>query len=335
MFTKKLLAGAVAGAATLTLIGGCAAKEIQALEPKLELRNAAQQLAGAQQAGFTIKLSGTPDALVAAIKAQAKDGFTADDEASVRKLGNSSVTMAYDKGGAGTEDDKSAITATVDGVTGTEIRAVDGVLYAKVPVADLATKFGATPADIKALTGQATGQVPGLSALFDGKWVSLDSKELTGLAAGGAAAGVPSAGPEQQEKVMKELSTSANNLLQGASVVRDSADSKHLIVTSSTAKAYAEGQRLSSTVLGELGTELPKQPVPPKDRPIVLDLWVDNGKFTAAEVNVLQFVDGASGRVAVRIDVTPGAPIAAPDGATKIDTKGLIGSLAGLSSTPA
>jgi hypothetical protein len=339
MFTKKLLAGAVAGAATLTLIGGCAAKEIQALEPKLELRNAAQQLAGAQQAGFTIKLSGTPDALVAAIKAQSKDDFTADDEASVRKLVNSSVTVAYDKGGAGTEDDKSAITATVDGVTGTEIRAVAGVLYAKVPVADLATKFGATPADVKALTGQATGQatgqVPGLSALFDGKWVSLDSKELTDLAAGGAAAGVPSAGPEQQEKVMKELSTSANNLLQGASVVRDSADSKHLIVTSSTAKAYAEGQRLSSTVLGELGTELPKQPVPPKDRPIVLDLWVDNGKFTAAEVNVLQFVDGATGRVAVRIDVTPGAPIAAPDGATKIDTKGLIGSLAGLSSTPA
>jgi hypothetical protein len=335
MFNKKLLAGAVAGAATLTLIGGCAAKEIQALEPKLELRNAAQQLAGAQQAGFTIKLSGTPDALVAAIKAQAKDGFTADDEASVRKLANSSVTIAYDKGGAGTEDDKSAITATVDGVTGTEIRAVAGVLYAKVPVADLATKFGATPADVKALTGQATGQVRGVSALFDGKWVSLDSKELTDLAAGGAAAGVPSAGPEQQEKVMKELSTSANNLLQGASVVRDSADSKHLIVTSSTAKAYAEGQRLSSTVLGELGTELPKQPVPPKDRPIVLDLWVDNGKFTAAEVNVLQFVDGASGRVAVRIDVTPGAPIAAPDGATKIDTKGLIGSLAGLSSTPA
>jgi hypothetical protein len=45
-------------------------------------------------------------------------------------------------------------------------------------------------------------------------------------------------------------------------------------------------------------------------------------------------VDGATGRVAVRIDVTPGAPIAAPDGATKVDSKSLIGSLAGLS-TPA
>jgi hypothetical protein len=332
MFTKKLLAGALAGATALTLIGGCAAKEIQALEPKLELRNAAQQLAGAQQAGFTIKLSGTPDDLLAAIKAQSKDDFTAEDETNVKKLINSSITVAYDKGGAGTEDDKSAITATVDGVTGTEIRAVDGVLYAKVPVADLATHFGATPADVKSLKGEAAGEVPGLSALFDGKWVSLDSKDLTGLAGGAAA--VPSAGPEQ-EQMLKEFTTSANNLLQGATVVRDSADSKHLIVTSSTAKAYAEGQRLSSAVLGKLGTELPKQPAPPKDRPIVLDLWVDNGKFTAAEVNVLQFVDGAAGRVAVRIDVTPGAPITAPDGATKLDSKSLLGSLAGLASTPA
>jgi hypothetical protein len=320
MRNKKLLAGALAGAAALTLAGGCAAKEIKALEPKLELRNAAQQLSGAQQAGFTIKLSGKPEDLIAAIKLQdAKSGdFGADDEKVVKQLFNSSFTMAYDKAGAGTEDDKSMLAATVDGVSGTELRVVNGTLYAKAPITDLATKFGASAADVKSLSGAATSEVPGLNALFNGKWVSVDSKELAGLA--GQQTGVPS--PDaQQEQMLKELNTSASNLLEGASVVRDSADSKHLVVTSSTAKAYAEGQRLADTLLGKLRSQLPKAP---KDRPIVLDLWVDNGTFTAAEVNILQFMDGATGRVAVRIDVTSGQPIAAPPGATKIDTKKLL-----------
>jgi hypothetical protein len=333
MRTKTLLAGVLAGATALTLVGGCAAKEIKALEPKLELRNAAQQLSGAQQAGFTIKLSGKPEDLVAAIKQQEqKDGtaadekFGADDETVVKQVFNSSFTVAYDKGGSGSADDKSMLAATIDGVTGTELRVVDGTLYAKAPVTDLATKFGGTAADVASIRGEVAGEVPGLSALFDGKWVSVDSKELTGLA--GAETGLPS--PDaQQEQVLKELNASANNLLEGASVVRDSADDNHIIVTSSTAKAYAEGQRLADTLLGKLGNELPK--TAPKDRPIVLDMWVDNGKFTAAEINVLQFVDGATGRVAVRIDVASGQPIAIPEGATKIDTKSLAGAMAGLS----
>ncbi|NMO49798.1 hypothetical protein HH310_01105 [Actinoplanes sp. TBRC 11911] len=332
MRTKTLLAGALAGATALTLVGGCAAKEIKALEPKLELRNAAQQLSGSQQAGFTIKLSGKPEDLIAAIKQQEKtdgtaaaDKFGTDDETIVKQVFNSSFTVAYDKGGAGATDDKSMLAATIDGVTGTELRAVDGTLYVKAPVTDLAAKFGAKAADVAAIREQAAGTVPGLSALFDGKWVSVDSKELTGLA--GAEAGVPTPSA-QQEQVVKELTTSANNLLDGATVVRDSADDNHIVVTSSTVKAYTEGQRLADTLLGKLGNELPK--TAPKDRPIVMDLWVDNGKFTAAEINLLQFVDGATGRVAVRIDVASGQPIAAPTGATKIDTKSLAGAMAGL-----
>jgi hypothetical protein len=325
MRAKRFLAGALAGVTTLTVIGGCAAQQIKALEPKLELRNAAQQLADAQQAGFTLKVSGNADDLIAAVKLEAKQNesadaeLTADDTTALRQLFKSSLTVAYDKAGAGTGDDSAMIAATVDGLTGTEIRYVDGSLYAKVPVADLATKFGATAADVKSLSDGAVGEVPGLDAFFDGKWVSVDSKEITDLARAGT--GLPAQDLEQA-KLVKELTTSATNLVDGASVARDSADDKHLIVTSSTAKAYAEAKHFATVVNEELGSEFAE---PPKDRPIVLDLWVDGGKLTAAEINVLQFVDGATGRVAARLEVTTGAPITAPEGATKIDFTGLLG----------
>ena len=61
----------------------------------------------------------------------------------------------------------------------------------------------------------------------------------------------------------------------------------------------------------------------------MLDLWVDGGRLTAAEINVLQFVDGATGRVAARLEVTAGAPITAPGGTAKIDFAGLAGARRG------
>ena len=311
MRSKRLLAGALAGATTLTVIGGCAAKQIATLEPKLELRNAAQQLADAQQAGFTLKVTGNPDDLVAAAALESKgDKPSATDAADLKRIFNSSITFAYDKAGSGTADDRSMLVATVDGVTGTEIRYVDATLYAKAPVADLAAKFGATPAQIKQLSAESVGEVPGVDALLAGKWVSLDGKKLTDLAATAATNSAPKPGYDQAT-VMKELSTGATNLLDGATIVRDSADSKHLVVTTSTTKAYAEAERIATAVDESLTKSMDKAP---KDRPIVLDLWVDGGKLTAAEINVLQFVDGAKGRVAARLEMTTGAPITAPEG---------------------
>jgi hypothetical protein len=323
MRSKRLLAGALAGATTLTVIGGCAAKQIATLEPKLELRNAAQQLGDAQQAGFTLKLTGNPDDLIAAAKLADKTDKTGKatdtDPAELRRVFNSSITFGYDKAGSGTADDRSMMLATVDGVAGTEIRSVDGKLYAKAPVSEIAAKFGATPAQVKELTDDSVGDVPGLGAFFAGKWVSLDVKKLTDLASTATTNKVPKQDLDQA-KVMKEFSTGADNLLDGATIVRDTADRKHLVVTTSTTKAYAEAKRIAVAVDKSLGQEMNDAP---KDKPIVLDLWIDGGKFTAAEINVLQFIDGATGRVAARIEMTTGAPIAAPEGATTIDLTGL------------
>jgi hypothetical protein len=325
MRAKRLLTGVFAGGTALAVLGGCAAQQLQALEPRLELRDAVQQLAGVQQAGFTLKLTGNADDLITALTLPAKpdksadDEMTADDPTTVRQLFNSSLTIAYDKGGAGTDDDRSMVAATVDGVTGTEIRYVGGSLYAKAPVSSLASKFGSTSAEVKSLSDEIVGELPGMAAVFDGKWVSVDSKEFIDLA--GAGTGLPSKDLDQATTV-GELTTSAKNLLEGASVVRDSGDATHLVVTTSTAKAYAEAERFATAVNKGLSKELTEAPT---DRPVVLDLWIEGGKLIAAETNVLQFIDGATGRVAARLEVTTGVPITAPEGATKLDVSGMLG----------
>jgi hypothetical protein len=167
----------------------------------------------------------------------------------------------------------------------------------------------------------ATAITPTLGALFDGGWVSLDVKDAADLP--GASLGLPTPDADSA-KTLAELKTSASNLFAGATIVRDTADPKHLIVTSSTTKAYAEMKRLFTAVSGANSMDLADEiGGAPKDRPIVLDLWIDNEKLTALEVNLLQFVDGTPGRVALRLDMTTGAPITAPQGASKIDPAAL------------
>jgi hypothetical protein len=311
MRAKRFLAGAAAGVTALAVIGGCA-NQIKQLEPKLELRNAAQNLGAEKQAGFTLKLTGSADDLVAAVRKQDPD-TSADDIDALKKLFNSSFTVAYDQGG-----DRAALSATVDGVTGTELRVVDQTLYLKAPVTELAKKFGGSQSDIDEMRDEFTTADPALKAFFNGEWVSLSVKDAA-----------KTAGTTDSTKAAAEARKSAQNLVDGAQITRDKADNNHLIVTTSTTKAYSELKRLVTAVGGDetksLSKELDKAP---KDRPIVLDLWIDDDKLIAAEINLLQFIDGATGRVAVRVEVTTGAPIDVPAGATKIDPA-LVSSFAG------
>lgn len=319
MLSTRFRAGAALTAAALVFAGGCAAQQLKRLEPRLELRAAAQHLAQAKQAGFTVRLDGSADDLIAAVKKQ-DSTFSADDAKALRTLFHSSATVAYDQTG-----DRTLLAATVDGVAGTEIRLVDKTLYLKAPVAELAAKFGVDPAEVAEERKDATAETPSAGALFDGRWVAVDLKDFGKLTEG--AAGVPTDHLDTA-KTRAELEKSATSLFEGASIVRDAADPRHLVVTSSTTKAYAEVKRLSTALgsaLGEdaLGEEADDLPAAPKERPIVIDVWTDQQKLTAVEVNLLQFVDGAAGRATIRLDVTTGTPITAPTDATKIDTSAL------------
>lgn len=324
MRVTRFVAGLVAGVTALGVIAGCAGEQIQALEPKLELRGAAKALGEAERAGFTIKINGSADDLVAAAKLDAAksgdpdDALTGEDTAILKQVFNSTFTFAYDKAGDGAADDRASIGATVDGVSGTEIRVVGPTVYAKAPVAELAAKFGA--GDDAPMPAGAPG---GFNAFFDGKWVSLKTDELTELAQSGA--GLP-AQDLQQQKLATELTGLATNLLEGADLVRDENDDTHLIATTSTTKVLDETTKFLAAVDKSLATRLGSdEPADkPADKPIVLDLWIADGKLTAAEMNILQFIEGATGRVALRLEVTTGAEITAPEGATAVDMKQLM-----------
>jgi hypothetical protein len=309
--TKRLMAAAAA----LALVGACA-QQVKRLEPALELRAAFQHLAAAKQAAFTLKVTGSADALLSAM---AKPG--ADDAASLRTLLNSSVTVAYDQAGPGTDDDRMGLSATVDGVQGTELRVVDQVVYVKAPVTELAGKLGASTDDVSSTREEATAESAAFGAFFDGRWVSLDVKDAAGLP--GEALGLPTE-DAGSAKTMAELKTSATNLFDGARITRDTADPGHLVVTSYTTKAYAEMKRLVAAVSGPEAKDLTDEfGAAPKDRPIVVDLWIDHEKLSALELNLLQFTDGATGRAALRLDMATGGPVTAPQGATKLDPKAL------------
>ncbi|HWS35629.1 MAG TPA: hypothetical protein VN408_23175 [Actinoplanes sp.] len=331
---KRFVAGTLAGVTALAVTAGCA-NQIQQLEPKLELRQAAEELGATGKSGFTIKPGGNVDDMIAAVKKE-DSTFEESDADILRKLYNSSFTIAWDKAGSGVADDKALFNATIDGVTGAEVRVVDQVGYLKVPVNDLVTKFGGTQADIDEVK-QGADAVPGLDTLLGGGWVSVDYKELTKLAEGTTGV-APSVDPAQTEALATELKTSATNLLESAEVVRDTQDKTHLVATTSTVKAWTEAKRFIDAyakIAGESTGELVKSSLgeamktAPADKPIVLDLWVDNGEFKAFEINFLQFVEGNTGRATARIEIADGADITVPDGATKLDMTKIFEAISG------
>ncbi|GAA4936272.1 hypothetical protein [Actinoplanes utahensis] len=333
---KRFLAGAVAGVTTLTLTVGCA-NQLQQLEPKLELKKAAENLGASGKAGFTLKAGGNVEDLIAFAKKESgtgSDAFTNEDADIIRKIYNSSFTLGWDKAGDGIEDDRALFNATIDGVTGAEVRVVDKVAYFKVPVNELVTKFGGTKADVDEIRTEVGASVPGIDTLLNGGWVSISADDVAKFAEG--TTGVkPSASvdPAEQEKIVAEFKTSAENLLESADIVRDEKDKTHLVVTTSTVKAFNEGKRLldaiaklapaeTGEVLKEATAELGKET--PADKPIVLDLWIDNGNFKAFEINLLQFDTGNTGRASVRVEIATGAEISAPGDAKKLDVSKIV-----------
>src|SRR5689334_9773698 len=78
---KRLLAGVFAGVTALTLTVGCA-KQLQQLEPKLEIKKAAEALGATGTSGFTLKAGGSVDDVIALAKKDSgtgEDAFTDED----------------------------------------------------------------------------------------------------------------------------------------------------------------------------------------------------------------------------------------------------------------
>ncbi|SDY38943.1 hypothetical protein SAMN05444365_102105 [Micromonospora pattaloongensis] len=335
MRTQRLIAAAAAS----LVVGGLAAGCARELEPGLALRNAAGSLADAQRAAFTVKLTGNADDLVAALalageKSADAEPPSASDVESLRKVFNSTLTVGYDKAGTGPEDDRAFLSATINGVSGAELRVVDGVAYAKAPVPELTTMFGVPDAELAELRSTAGMVAPGMAALFDGGWVSQNVEELTKL--GGAGPVGADAAAVDPAKLTAEFTTSAENLLNSAELTRHAEDRDRIVATVRTKNAYDEAVRLAKAVQPELAGEIDSSEAP-ADRPIRIDLWVQDDKLTAVELDVIQLVEGAKGRVAVRVEIATGREIVAPEGATPLDLPDMdeLSELAGAGEIPA
>jgi hypothetical protein len=324
---NRILTGVLAGATALTLAAGCG---VERFGPKLEMVLAAQDLAAATRAGFTLKAGGRVEDLIAAAQKDARaDGRTlsATEAGDLRKIYNSSLTVAWDRAGRGDDDDRYLVRAVADGIVAGEMRVVDEVTYARVAFPALVAKFGGSAADLKAIRKQLGRSNAGVDTLTGGGWVWVspaDVEELTQR----AIAAAPAADPEREQQISTEIVTSMENLISSADVTYDPKDRTHLIVTTSTARAYREGVRLVEAM-----QKLAGEPVEslldgdldaaPADRPIVLDLWIDEGRFRAFEIDFLQFVEGSTGRAGLRVEFTRGTRITAPGDADRLDLPGV------------
>lgn len=324
---KRFLAGALAGATVLTLTAGCS---VQQSGPKLAILRAAQNLATTSKAGFTIKAGGKVEDMIAAAKKEAASHggtFNAEDAGILRKAYRSSLTIAWDKAGNGVVDDKSVTRAVIDGVGGAEVRVVNKVTYVRVPFNKLAVNFGVSKADIRSIRRQLGPTNAGVNTLLYGGWVRISPADMQKFAQN-SAGGAATADPKLNKKYSTALMTSAESLFKSATVVYDKKDKHHLIVTTSTAAVSKEGNRLveaiqkiadkpTAKMLDEtFGADLEKAPA---NQPIVLDLWIDNGRFQAFEINLLQFVKGSTGRAGLRVEFSRGEDITAPANAEKLD----------------
>jgi hypothetical protein len=311
----------------MALTAGCSVRQFGS---KVEILRAAHDLAAAGRAGFTLTAGGRVEDLIAVAEKEAAAGgytFTAEDAGALRRVYDSSLTIAWDRAGSGVADDRYLAKAVVGGVDGTQVRVVDEVTYARVPFAKLAARFGGSKDDLDQIRQDLGPATAGVDTLIGGGWVRVGAADMEKFAETvGAAAPAPD--PELSEEYGTELVTSVVNLAESAAVTQDPKDETHLIVTTSTVKVYEEGIRLIEAVqklADEPTAELLDETLDsglgeaPADRPIVVDLWIDNGRFQALEFNLLQFVKGSTGRAGLRVEFTRGRNITAPGHADELD----------------
>lgn len=326
---RRLLAATSITAVALGLTG-CSL--VEKVEPKAELKKAGENLADADAVSLTLRLTGDAEAFQSL---DPSSEMSAEDEETLEKVLTSSITVGYDKGEEGPEDDKSSLSVNVEGVEAAELRTIGETLYLKVDVQELGNKYPELQDGVQELRDGIEGE-PSLKSLtpaLDGAWVSLDASEEGPLGKYLEESGQEEV-PGSTELNTEPLTTALKDVIENDSeVTRTEKDGvSHLVVTTSTRAAY---DRLAPTLpllLEGTGLEehLTEDTIPPsnevEDREIRLDLWVEDDELTRIEVPLGQFADDPSavkGDAAIRVDVETDAPIEAPD-AEAIDVEALL-----------
>jgi len=202
----------------------------------------------------------------------------------------------------------------------------DGVDSARASL----TGAGGSGEVVEALRAPAT-------ALFDGRWVSVDTgalqKELgsagtdSGSGTGGMsdlAGGLASDAPATLKKIAGKA------FADGVTVKRLDGDARlgdHLVATASLRAVYKNIRGdlpalFSESARAEISKSLP-QPGDVPDRKLTVSFWVKDGALTRVELDAAQFLDKPSGALVLRADSLPAAKITAPKGSVAVDLKAI------------
>ena len=337
----------LAGGAVVAVVTGTAACGVQALEPKIALRDAFSGFTANRSGAVELSIASSSDEVLAfAQSADPGSSASVMSDEDLDTLLSSSLDVAYDLGDdrKSETDDSSSVLVRVDDLVAGELRSVGQTLYARADVDGLAKRFPDMQQGLDEVRSGLTGGdgvsepapaevVEPVTAFLDGEWISVDVaaylKQLEEMTAGqdGGAAGLDMSDYASDE--MRDLLGSAlEDAVTSVTRREDDQIGDHLVAKVDLRKAYTRLRAgLPALVDGEQA-DVMEQQLPPvsevPDKQIDVSFWVRDGELKRAELDVAQFVDDAAGSFVLRADVGSGREISAPDGAVEFDLGALM-----------
>ena len=315
------------------VLAACGAAQV--LAPRVALREAAEATFDSGRNTMTVTLVGAEkdvNALLNEGKAP-----TADDRRGLDLLRSSRLVISTDRGAdaASDQDDRSAFKLKLGDVDDAlELRTIGGVLYARADVAGIRKLFDVPEATVDQVVAGA--RQAGFGFVADaaaGHWLEADLNFLRSGTKPGASGGtgLPGvAGPDGETRRLMDAFSAAWG--QDVKVTRLPADGTgdHYRVDVPMRQVY---ERLRPALGGLPGVpglnELPPAAEVP-DRTASADVWVADGRIVRGEFDLGQFASEKSGRVALRVDISPLRDgIKAPADAVKVDVKEIVSRLFG------
>ena len=242
---------------------------------------------------------------------------------------------------------------TVGSTTPVEVRVVDGSLYARVDIDQLAADTGQSPAStasFKANLHDADQVVPGLGALADNQWVEVSKESLQALLKmakqfGATQGGTGSANQSQYQAATSKLMTDIGAAFKSNSTVDNdgthgsgtyytvSVPIRPFVEQVATAfQTYLNSLPGGSTIASKLGSSL-KQAVADNNQTLTLQVVVRDNKAAEVDLDVNQFLSGShKAPIAVPVQLKFGTPtdIEAPSGATQLNLSKIPSLLGGM-----
>jgi hypothetical protein len=289
------------------------------------LAEALDALEGSDGVTLRFTLRSTPASLQTLAR---DDGNTLSGEDAQKILDSSlTVSSALNGGGSGS----AQLVLNVAGSEDLELRTTKDTIYVRADVRSLLEAFGQDPALADRFVAQAG------AAGFDfavplvlGEWLAITGfEELAGR--------TQSTPLPDQDKVLAEIARALEASTTVTSEGRDGAG-EHLVADLSL-RAFYDRLRAVAAELGPgVGPAILPDSVPDED--VRLDLWVDDGRLTQVEFDLLQLraaghaeIPQGVERLALRVEVSDfSGDVEAPAGAVPVDLSEIVGGMLGAAS---